>query len=99
MPRRETESFPSRQVQWDDSSMKTFNSQRSQMSRTLQAIERHLARRSIIRSGHLGSESVASNLVIEWQQHGPETLSGLAVRKLRLGFAPTQAVITASAAG
>ncbi len=40
-----------------------------------------------------------SKLVAEWQQRGPETLSGLVVRKLRLSFAPTQSVLTESAAG
>ncbi|HEY2713639.1 MAG TPA: hypothetical protein VGI60_14085 [Chthoniobacterales bacterium] len=38
-----------------------------------------------------------STLVAEWQQRGPETLSGYASRKLRLAFAPAEAVITASA--
>ena len=37
-------------------------------------------------------------LIAEWQQRGPETLSGLALRKLRLVLAPTQSVITAGAA-
>jgi hypothetical protein len=41
----------------------------------------------------------ASKLVAEWQQRGPETLSGHAFRKLRLVFAPAQYVITASTAG
>jgi hypothetical protein len=40
-----------------------------------------------------------TRLIAEWQQRGPETLSGLAVRKLRLVVAPPQSVITASAAG
>jgi hypothetical protein len=40
-----------------------------------------------------------SKLVAEWQQRGPEMLSGLAVRKLRLSFASTQSVLIASAAG
>lgn len=43
-------------------------------------------------------ESRASRLVAEWQ-FGPETLSGLAIRKLRLAFAPPQSAIIASAAG
>lgn len=41
----------------------------------------------------------ASKFVVEWQEHGPETLSGLAVRKLRLSFAPSQLVAAASTAG
>lgn len=41
----------------------------------------------------------SSKLVAEWQHRGPETLSGLAVRKLRLSFAPTQSVLIASAVG
>ena len=44
-------------------------------------------------------QSRARELVAEWQQRGPETPSGHVVRKLRLAFAPTQSVITASAAG
>jgi hypothetical protein len=35
--------------------------------------------------------------IAEWQQRGPETLSGLALRKLRLVLAPTQSVVTAGA--
>jgi hypothetical protein len=38
-------------------------------------------------------------LIAEWQQRGPETLSGSALRKLRLAFALPQSVIIASAAG
>ena len=38
-----------------------------------------------------------SKLVAEWQQRGPETLSGLVVRKLRLSFAPAQSLLIASA--
>ena len=44
-------------------------------------------------------KSRAAKFVAEWQERGPETLSGLAVRKLRLTFAPTQSVLIASAAG
>jgi hypothetical protein len=69
------------------------------MSRTLNAIVRHTAPRPMTPSSQLGFESVASKLVVEWQQHGPEAFSGLSVRKLRLAFAPTEAVISASAAG
>jgi hypothetical protein len=39
-------------------------------------------------------ESRASKLIAEWQ-HGPETVSGLAVRKSRLALVPTQPAIAA----
>ena len=64
------------------------------MNRTIQPIERQLqqqAKAAVV-------ERRNANLVAEWQQRGPETLSGHAVRKLRLTFAPTPIVITASAA-
>ena len=79
------------------------------MSRTIKAIERHMtlpvrsktrlatASLSAGRRGELGLQSPAAKLVAEWQQRGPETLSGHALRKLRLALAPTQSVITASA--
>ena len=35
-------------------------------------------------------------LFAEWQPHGPDTLSGLAPRKLRLAFAPNQSVTSAA---
>jgi hypothetical protein len=38
-----------------------------------------------------------SKLFGEWQQRGPETLSGYVVRKLRLTLAPPQAVVAANA--
>ena len=56
------------------------------MSRTLKAIERHMTQPS-------KSEVVersAQKLVGEWQQRGPETILGFALRKLRLVFAPSQ---------
>jgi hypothetical protein len=55
------------------------------MSRTLNAIERHMTPPS-------KREAVehAPKLVGEWQQRGPETFSGYALRKLRLAFAPSQ---------
>ena len=77
------------------------------MSRTFKAIERHLASRprpavppvrSQTRRGELGLQPSAPSLIAEWQERGPETLSGHALRKLRLAFAPTQSVTTASAA-
>ena len=69
------------------------------MSRTIEAIERHMIPQSKIPPVRLGLQSRSSKLVAEWQQRGPETLSGHALRKLRLAFAPTQPVMTASAAG
>jgi hypothetical protein len=56
------------------------------MSRTLKAIERHMTQRS-------KSEVVersAPKLVGERQRHGPETILGFALKKLRLVFAPSQ---------
>jgi hypothetical protein len=38
--------------------------------------------------------SKTPRLIAEWQQHGPETLSGHAAAKLRLSFGPTQPVTT-----
>jgi len=55
------------------------------MSRTLKAIERHM-----ILPVRLGLESHAPKVVGEWQQRGPETFSGYALRKLRLAFAPSR---------
>jgi len=77
------------------------------MSSTIKAIERHmtLPGRSG-RSGELGPQSKAvsvqsgvAKLVAEWQQRGPETLSGHVVQKLRLVLAPTQSVMPARVAG
>jgi hypothetical protein len=69
------------------------------MSSTIKAIERHMIPQSKVPPVRLGLQSRATELVAEWQQRGPETLSGHVVRKLRLALAPTQSVITASAAG
>jgi hypothetical protein len=76
------------------------------MSSTIKAVERHMTPqskvppvRSTTRPGELGLQSSAPTLIAEWQQRGPETLSGRTLRKLRLAFAPPQSVITASAAG
>ena len=82
------------------------------MSRTIKAIERHMILpvrlgprstippvRSKTRRGGFGLQSRGSKLVAEWQQRGPETLSGHTLRKLQLAFAPAESVITASAAG
>ena len=56
------------------------------MSRTLKAIERHMTPRS----KREAVEPHAPRLVTDWQQRGPETFSGYALRKLRLAFAPSQ---------
>jgi hypothetical protein len=56
------------------------------MSRTINAIQRHM----ILQSKAASVQSRASKLVGEWQQRGPETIPGHAFRKLRLAFAPTQ---------
>jgi hypothetical protein len=75
--------------------MKKLSERSNDMIRTIKAIERHLKSRSKAAA----VERRAAKLVAEWQQRGPETLSGHAVRKLRLTLVPTQSVITASAAG
>ena len=61
------------------------------MSRTIQPIE--------CQQQQATAEKVErrnAKLMAEWQQHGPETLSGYGVRKLRLTFAPPQSVVTAT---
>jgi len=47
----------------------------------------------------LGPPAHPSKLFGEWQQRGPESLSGQIARKLRLTLASPQAVATASAGG
>jgi hypothetical protein len=69
------------------------------MSSTIKAIERHMIPQSKVPPVRLGLQSRAAKLVAEWQERGPETLSGHALRKLRLALAPSQSVITAVAAG
>ena len=64
------------------------------MSRMIKAIECQLQPRAKASA----VERRGPNLVAEWQQRGPETRSGHALRKLRLTFAPPQSVVTASAA-
>ena len=56
------------------------------MSGKIKAIERHMTqpdKREAV-------EPHALKLVGEWQQRGPETILGFALRKLRLVFAPSQ---------
>ena len=59
------------------------------MNSTIEAIENRTTPPARLRL-----ESRASKLIAEWQ-HGPETVCGLAVRKLRLALVPTQPVIAA----
>jgi hypothetical protein len=73
------------------------------MSRTIKAIEHHmtlpvrLGPQSKVPPVRLGLQSRGAKLVAEWQQRGPETFSGHALRKLRLTFTPTRSAITAGA--
>jgi hypothetical protein len=53
--------------------------------------------RSTISRVHLEPPVDTLKLFGEWQQHGPETLSGHVVRKLRLTLAPPQSVVAAHA--
>jgi hypothetical protein len=69
------------------------------MSRTTKAVERHMIPQAKVPPVWFGLQSRAAKLVAEWQQRGPETLSGHALRKLRFAFVPSQSVITAAAAG
>jgi hypothetical protein len=81
----------------DDISMKNSTQWTPSYEQNTKPIKRHVTLRSTIRPVQLGPPP-ALKLVAEWQQGGPETLSGHALQKLRLAFAPTQSVITASAA-
>lgn len=63
------------------------------MSNTIKAIERHM----IPHAKAVSDQPRGAELVAEWQQRGPETLSGHAFRKLRLAFGPTPPAIIASA--
>jgi hypothetical protein len=56
------------------------------MSGTIKAIERHVTPPG----KHEAVEPHALKLVSEWQQRGPKTILGFALRKLRLAFAPSQ---------
>jgi hypothetical protein len=87
MLREETWSFTNQHIESDDADMKTFNS--VQKTKVMP--------RSTMSPARLGR--CASKFVAEWQDRGPETLSGLAMRKLRLSFAPSPLVVAASAVG
>lgn len=63
------------------------------MSTTIKAIERHL----IPQSTAVPVQPRALKLIAEWQQRGPETASGHALRKLRLSFAPAHSALIAGA--
>lgn len=65
------------------------------MNRTIKAIERHLTLKS---QGQI-VQRCQGKLVAEWQQRGPEMISGQVFHKLRLAFTPPRSAITASAAG
>ena len=52
------------------------------MSRRIKAIECHMIPQAKVPPVRLGLQSRAAKLVAEWQQRGPETLSGHALRKL-----------------
>jgi hypothetical protein len=59
---------------------------RLNMRGTMNLIGRHM----ISRTKSAVVQPSAPRLIAEWQQRGPETLSGLAVAKLRLTLVPTQ---------
>ena len=65
------------------------------MSSTIKTIERPIASRMT----RAVVQASPPSLIAEWQERGPETLSGHALRKLRLALAPSQSAITAGAAG
>jgi hypothetical protein len=62
------------------------------MSRTIK-VERHMTLPS---KSEVADPSVPK-VVAEWQQRGPETISGFALRKLRLAFAPLQSALLGKA--
>ena len=64
------------------------------MSRTIKAVERHMTM-----SVRPARQNGGHELLAEWQQRGPETLSGYTIRKLRLALSPTHSVTAPSAAG
>jgi hypothetical protein len=82
------------------------------MSRTIKAIERHMILpvrlgprstvspvRSQTRRRELGFQSRAGKLVAEWQQRGPESLSGYALRKARSALVSSHSAITPTPIG
>jgi hypothetical protein len=92
MLRTETWSFPSSGGRLDDIGMKN--------SKCHIMVPVRLGPPSTISRVPLGPSAHTSMLFGEWQQRGPEIVSGYVVRKLRLTLlAPPQFVFTANAAG
>ena len=75
--------------------MKNLTHWSNKVSKTITVIERRMIRGP----KHLVVQPFGRKLVAEWQHRGPETLSGHALRKLRLAFAPAQSATTAGAVG
>src|SRR6476469_4091086 len=84
MLRNETESFTSRRPRAHDSGMKKLTTWKQRSEETSRG-----------RLGEFRFEGGNSTFFGEWQEHGPETLPGYGVRKLRLVFGPPQSVVTA----
>ena len=73
--------------------MKNLTRWSNKVSKTITVIERPMIRGT----KHLVVQPFDRKLIAEWQQRGPETLSGQALQKLRLTFAPSHPVTTAGA--
>jgi hypothetical protein len=71
--------------------MKIFVRGGNNMVTTIRPMQRQL----IPKSTAVLVQSRASKLIAEWQQRGPETVSGHALQKLRLSFAPTHSAAVA----
>jgi hypothetical protein len=93
MLREETWSFPKWPRRSDGVVMKTLGNTANNVSRTIKVNEHQVMSR---RRPAVVQRS-APRLIAEWQQRGPETLSGHALRNLRLALAPPQCVTAASA--
>jgi len=95
----ETLSFTNRHSLSGDGDMKTLNSveKTKVSSRPVENIEPDMMARRTTSPTRLSR--CASKVMAEWQERGPEILSGLTVRKLRLSLAPSQLMVAASAAG
>jgi hypothetical protein len=89
MLRKETWSFPTSRMRPDDVGMN--NSMHYPIP--LSTVSRD---QSKTRRGEIGLSAATSKLFGEWQQRGPEGLSGLAFRKLRLTLVPPQSVAAAN---
>jgi hypothetical protein len=77
--------------------MKIFERGADNLSSTVKAVERDGASRPKIAVSPVpfGLHLASSGFIAEWQQRGPETVSGHALRKLRLTLAPPPPVTTA----